>query len=119
MTDDSETSEPADSPSRLGTYDALDILAPSAGAVLVQSNDTLAVNLVLEPPLQEGHRLELLHNGQPAVLEPGVSQLQLEGAGFGAHRLQLRVQDSLGATVAATPLYEFELREAAPPGILP
>ncbi len=119
MTDGSETRESADLQPSLGPYDAFDILAPSAGTVLVQPTDTLAVRLLLEPPLQEGHRLELVNNGRPAVLEPGVTQVQMEAVGFGPHHLQLRVKDSLGATVAATPVHELELREATPPGILP
>jgi hypothetical protein len=109
---------PGDAP-RLGPYAVFDILAPTTGAVLLQPIDTLEIHLRLEPPLLEGHRLDLLVDGRSVAVEPGSTRFQIEGIGFRTHRLQARIQDALGTSVAATPSHQLELRQSTPPGVLP
>ncbi|MBK1645013.1 hypothetical protein CKO25_10190 [Thiocapsa imhoffii] len=101
-----------------GPYDAFDILAPSPGAVLVQATDTLAINVLLEPPLLDEHTLELVLDDRTIAVEAGVSALELEGVGFGPHQLQLRITDANGQTIASTPTHDLDLQETTPPGIL-
>ncbi len=103
----------------LGPYAVFEILAPTAGDVLVQPTDTLEIQLQLEPPLLEGHRLELMLDDRAVTVEAGPTQFQIQGIGFEAHRIQARVQDALGTVVAATPSLELELRQSTPPGVLP
>jgi hypothetical protein len=103
----------------LGSYTAFDILTPSAGAVLIQSTDTLEVQLRLEPPLLEGHRLDFVLDGRAAAADAGSTRFQIQGVGFQAHRIQARVLNALGTVVASTQLLEIELRQSAPPGVLP
>lgn len=107
-----------DNPS-LGPYDAFEILAPSAGALVVQPTDALAITLILEPPLLDRQRLELLLDGRPEPVEQGSTRLPMEGVGFGSHRLQAHILDELGAIVAATPVHEVELRQSITFGRLP
>jgi hypothetical protein len=103
----------------LGPYAVFEILAPTAGALLIQTTDTLEVQLALEPALLEGHRLELLLDNRPVAVEGGSTRFQIQGVGFESHRIQARVQDALGTVVAATPSLALELRQSAPPGVLP
>jgi hypothetical protein len=114
-----DSPEPIGNASLLGPYSLFAILAPPDGAVLEQPIDTLEISLQLEPPLQEGHRLELLIDGRPVPVETGSPRLRMEAVGFEVHRLQARVQDALGGVVAATPVHELELRRILPPGVLP
>lgn len=111
--------ESADDMPSLGPYGVFDILAPSAGAVLVQPIDTLEIHLRLEPSLLAGHQLELVFDGRAVAVEPGSTQFQMESVGFQVHRLQARVRDTLGTILAATPSHELELRQSTPPGVLP
>jgi hypothetical protein len=115
----SEVAEPGPEDPRLGPYRVFNILSPAAGTVLVQPTDDLSINLLLDPPLLEDHRLELLLDGESIALEPDTSQLLVSGIGYGAHRLQSVVRDGLQAVVAATPVHDLELRQALPPGVLP
>jgi hypothetical protein len=103
----------------LGSYAVFEILAPTAGDVLIQATDTLEIHLELEPSLLEGHRLELLLDDRPVIGEVRSMRFQIQGVGFEAHRLQARVQDALGTIVAATPFVELDLRQSALPGVLP
>lgn len=103
----------------LGPYAAFDILTPAAGAVLSQQTDTLEIQLELEPPLLEGHRLDLMLDDRAIALEAGSMRFQIQGVGFEVHRIQARVQDALGTMVATTPSIELELRQSVPPGVLP
>jgi hypothetical protein len=103
----------------LGPYRAFDILAPTAGAVLIQPIDTLDIHLQLDPPLLEGHRLDLMLDGLAVAVESGSTQLQMQGVGFQAHRVQARVRDARGTVVAATRSHGLELRRSTPPGVLP
>ncbi|MFB1487188.1 MULTISPECIES: DUF4124 domain-containing protein [unclassified Thiocapsa] len=103
----------------LGSYAAFDILTPTAGAVLIQPTDTLEVQLRLEPPLLEGHRLDLVLDDRAVAVEAGSMRFQIQGVGFEAHRIQARVLDALGTVVATTPLIALELRQSASPGVLP
>jgi hypothetical protein len=111
--------QPAGSAPRLGPYSLFSILSPATGAVLEQPIDTLEISLQLEPPLQEGHRLELLLDGRPIPMETAATRLRIEGVGFEVHRLQARIQDATGEAIAVTPVHELELRQVLPPGVLP
>ncbi|HSO82456.1 DUF4124 domain-containing protein [Thiocapsa sp.] len=103
----------------LGPYAAFDFLAPATGAVLIQPTDALEVQLLLEPPLLDGHRLDLVLDDREVPVEAGSTQFQIQGVGFQAHRIQARVLDALGNIVASTPLLDVELRQSPPPGVLP
>lgn len=103
----------------LGPYAAFDILVPTTGAVLIQPIDTLEVQLLLEPPLLDGHRLDLVLDDREVAVEAGSTRFQIQDVGFQAHRIQARVLDALGNVVASTPLLAVELRQSAPPGVLP
>jgi hypothetical protein len=103
----------------LGPYRAFTILVPPDAAVLSQPTDTLSISLLLDPPLLDGQRLEIVLDGQPTGVAPGSTTLVLPGIGFGAHRLQARVQDANGADIARTAVQSLELVQANPPGVLP
>lgn len=104
---------------QLGPYTRFDILVPGAGAVLEQTTPALAITIQLDPPLLEGHRLELILDGHPIAVEGDSMRARAQDTDFGAHRLQARVIDRLDAVVAATPVHEFELRQTLPPGVIP
>jgi hypothetical protein len=119
---DTPTEEPNEAPAEppnVGPYAVFDILAPAAGSILTQPTDSLSIKLLLEPPLIMGQRIELVLDGRPFASNPDSTQWQMTGIGFGAHRLQALIRDSLGAILAATPAHAFELRQATPPGMLP
>jgi len=103
----------------LGPYATFAIVVPAAGAVLEQATPVLAISLQLDPPLLEGHRLELLLDGRPVAVDAGSAQAHTPDIDFGAHRLQARVIDRLNAVLAATPVHAFELRQSLPPGVIP
>lgn len=104
----------------LGPYSALEIVSPEPNQTLRQAEDTLAVSLLVNPPLMEGHQIELILDGVPiSVARSAGTQLSLTGIPFGSHQAYAQVRDRQGVVVAASPPVTFHLRKPIPPGVLP
>lgn len=103
----------------LGPYQNLEILSPETNQTLRQDPGSLAVSLLLDPPLLPGHRLELLVDGVPITSkEPIGTQLTLSGLSVGTHVAQAQILDAAGTVARSAPI-TFHLRKPLPPGVLP
>ncbi|WP_419813222.1 DUF4124 domain-containing protein [Bacterioplanoides sp.] len=87
-----ETPEPEEEPTI--SYTSLGIISPVDGTTIpTGAAGNVAINGVLSPGLQQGHRVELLNRG--VVVETGSStHFTLEYMDRGEHQLQLRVVDN-------------------------
>lgn len=114
--------QPADSPDSplLGPYRAFAVASPEAGQTIRQAKDgdRLPLSLVLDPPLQEGHRLEITMDGAPILLATPGTQLAVSGVSYGSHRVQGIVRDLPGTVVARTAPVDFHFLKPIPPGVL-
>lgn len=102
----------------LGTYSAFEIVAPEANQTLRQESGDVAVSMVIDPPLGEGHRMELVLDGLPISAENAGAQLMLNGVGHGSHRIYAQIRDPSGGVVARSATLDFHLRKPLPPGVL-
>ena len=113
---------PAAGPSQaaqLGPYSQFDIISPEANQTLRQTPDDLSVSLIVDPPLSQEHRLEIVLDGTPIAVERSVGmQVKVTGVPFGSHMAQAQILDSQGEIVARTPVVPFHLRKPIPPGVL-
>jgi hypothetical protein len=80
----------------------------------VRSNEgKVPVSVVLEPPLQEGHKLRLLLDG--IIVQPSFDSqtVVLSGVERGAHALQAQVIDASGAVLRSAGPLNFTLQRAS------
>jgi hypothetical protein len=78
------------------------------------------VSILLDPPLQDDHRLRVAVDGVDAEGDLGKrTQIRLGGLSFGSHRVQARIEDDVAVVVAATPLINVHVRPPLPEGALP
>lgn len=78
----------------------------------VRSNEGLVpVTVMLEPPLQPGHRVVLYVDGQAIPGAYDSEAVQLSGIPRGVHQLQAAVIDTAGARLTSTPAMTFTLRQ--------
>lgn len=103
----------------LGPYSSFEIVSPEANQTLRLEPPSLPIGLLLEPPLMEGHRLELLVDGVPVKSDAPVgTQLTLNGLSYGTHVTEARVLDSAGIVARTAPV-SFHLRKPLAPGVIP
>ena len=98
----------------LGTYTAFEIVSPEPNVTLRDAQGQVRVSLLLEPPLAEGHRLQLRLDGQAVSGEARGTQMALDGLPYGSHRLQAEIIDELDVPVAYTTPVDFHLRKPLP-----
>jgi hypothetical protein len=115
-----KTPEPPASPDAqiLGPYTAFEIVAPAPNATFIQENNDLAVSLILDPVLIQGHRLEVLLDGVAKPLTEATTQFTLTKLVLGSHRLQVQIRDTDGQPIARTAAETFHLRKPQQPGVL-
>lgn len=111
-----ETPRPTGDP---GPYSAFEVVAPEANATLYDADGKAQVSLLIDPALQQGHRLQVVVNGQPLPGEVKGTQMQMQGLPFGSHRLSAEIIDGFGVPVAYTPPVDFHLRKPEPESATP
>lgn len=75
--------------------------SPPPDTAYRRGGDPVPIGVTVAPSLQDGHRLEVLFNGQP--IPSGTSELVLdESIDRGAHTLQARVVDATGKVLATS-----------------
>ena len=110
-----------DDGSVLGTYTAVEILAPAPDETLTQETNSLSVSLLLDPPLAVDQQLGVLLDGTLIPVANSATQFRLTGLAVGSHRLQAQIQDADGELVARTSIQTFHLRKpqkTEQPGLL-
>ncbi len=95
-------------------YDSLTIQVPGQDETLWNIAGQLDVAVALQPPLQAGHRVQLLLDGRPvAELEPGTTRTRLSDVYRGQHTLQGTIQDESGATLMQSAPVTFYVQQSA------
>ena len=107
----------ADAP-QLGPYTAFEIVSPVENEVLTQETAAVPVSLLINPPLQEGHRLDIKLDGVAAPVTNASTQFNLSGVTLGSHRIQAEIVGADGSLVSRTTLHNFHLRKPALPGVI-
>lgn len=103
--------QPAADQGFLGPYAAFEIASPADGATVRSADGGLDVSLLVDPPVQADHRLQLEVDGMTASGDLGAgTQLQLSGVSSGSHRLRAIIVDAAGDVVAQTPVAHVHLR---------
>lgn len=91
-------------------YHVVRIIAPANDATVVNTAGTVAVTVLVEPPLKvgRGDKIQLLLDGKP-VEEAASPNLSLANVDRGAHTLKAQIVDQVGATISESSAITFYL----------
>jgi hypothetical protein len=104
----------------VGPYTSFEIASPQDNTTLRNEAREIDVSILLDPPLQDDHRLRVEVDGVDAEGDLGKrTQIRLSGLSFGSHRVQARIEDDADGVVAATPLINVHVRQPLPEAVLP
>jgi hypothetical protein len=106
-------SPPAGNPAeQAAVYRLLQIDGLPTGQALRANNGSFSVSVIIEPPLQPGHQLRLLLDGQPYGEPSSGPRLQLTHIDRGTHQLAVQVL-SAGQPIQQSPPQEFTLQRVS------
>jgi hypothetical protein len=98
-------------PGTTQAYRTVSIASPSEQQTLWNIGAVLTVQVALDPPLQAGHRVDLILDGQRRNLNTVSSQMTLSEVYRGTHTLQAVVIDAAGAEVMRSPTRNFIVQQ--------
>lgn len=93
-------------------YTRVEIIQPKANEVVRTNEQRMVVAVALEPPLQEGHAIQVWIDGSAVGAPYNGTAVELSGVYRGQHRLQVRVLDATGKVLAQSAVVTFTLRQA-------
>lgn len=110
-----ETVQAGQEPQQTDGYTQFEILDPEQNQTLRNDEGEVRVSMLLQPALQEGHKISLTVNGTPLETLNISTQLILREVPRGSHTLQATIVDVEGTPLISTPVVNFQMRKAALP----
>ncbi len=95
-------------------YKEVSILSPAQDATIPPGQLNVVVQVFMEPALQPGHLIQLLHNGQPYGDAAYATSFSIDQLIRGEHNVQAQVIDEKGNTVASSGSVTFYVKRASP-----
>lgn len=102
-----------------GGYNTLEFASPEPGQTFRSDAGEVQIGLLLDPPLQPGHQLQLVIDGAPLSQRFSATQLILKDVSRGTHSMKAEIVDQEGQSVASSTAVSFHVRKAAMPGSTP
>ncbi len=97
-------------------YIQFEMMEPEQGMTIRSDEGEVAVGILLQPPLQPGHKIHLYLDASPVKNNFISTQLILRKVSRGTHQLEARIIDDQGETHANSPIVNFHMRRASRPG---
>jgi len=94
-------------------YRSVDVVSPEEQETLWNIGSTLDVQVALDPPLQQGHRMDVYLDGQRQNIEATSSTFIVPEVWRGMHTLQAVVLDSNGQELARSPQVSFMVQQTS------
>jgi hypothetical protein len=92
-------------------YSRFEIAAPADDATVRDNGGTVRISLAMEPPLQDGHEVEIFVNGA-SVGRGRATSASLTNVDRGSHTVYAVVRDGSGQELARTGSSTFHLKRA-------
>jgi hypothetical protein len=102
--------QPAQSTAR-APYRTINISSPAEQQTLWNIGTMLNVEIEMDPPLSDAHRVDLILDGQRRNLNTAGLQMTVPDVFRGAHTLQVVVIDAAGAEVMRSPTRNFIVQQ--------
>ncbi len=93
-------------------YTRVEILKPAKNDTVRDNNGRVELQVALEPPLQEGHRMAVLVDGRSVFDQLTTTQVALSGVERGTHNIQIKILSADGSQVDASESVPFHLHRA-------
>jgi hypothetical protein len=116
--DSESTKEPGESSQetqQTGEYTQFEVLEPEQNQTLRNDEREVRIGMLLQPALQEGHRINLSVDGILLKDHNISTQLILSDVPRGSHSLQATIIDEEGQPLISTPVVNFHMRKAVAP----
>lgn len=94
-------------------YRRFEIVSPAQQETLWNIGGTLSVSVELDPPLQEGHRLDVYLDGERRNLGATTTQLTVPEVYRGVHTLQAVIVDERGGEVLRSLAVTFMVQQTS------
>lgn len=94
-------------------YERLSIAQPEETETLWNIEGTLDVRVEIEPPLMDGHALDLYFDGERQYLERRALSFTVEEVYRGVHSLEAVVLDSRGEEIMRSPTRNFVVQQTS------
>ena len=94
-------------------YQAVEVVSPADQETLWNIGTVLTVQVRFQPALQQGHRYDLLYDGQRRNLNTTNPRATLGDVFRGQHTLQVVVLDAAGTDVARSPARTFFVQQTS------
>ncbi|MEM7254075.1 MAG: DUF4124 domain-containing protein [Pseudomonadota bacterium] len=94
-------------------YTRIDVVSPRNDAAMRNNSGTVLVGIHLDPPLQEGHKLNILLDGSARVEGTTDTAVSLTEVSRGTHSVRAVVVDASGAELASSTAVSFHLLRAS------
>jgi uncharacterized protein DUF4124 len=94
-------------------YQSIEVVSPAEQETLWNIGTNLPVQVRFQPALQNGHRYDLLYDGQRRNLNTATPRVTLPDVFRGEHTLQVVVIDSAGAEIMRSPARVFFVQQTS------
>lgn len=112
-TQDENDSEGGDLADNEFGYQSFSLVSPEANQTFRSDEGQVDVSLLLQPGLQEGHKIRLSLDGVDIVNSFASTQVQLRKVSRGSHSLRARIEDAEGSTLLTSQAVSFHVRRAS------
>lgn len=94
-------------------YSEVSILSPAQDATIPPGQLNVVVQVFMDPALQPGHLIQLLHNGQPYGEAAYATSFSIDQLIRGEHSVQAQVVDESGNAIASSGTVTFYVKRAS------
>jgi hypothetical protein len=109
---DEKQGEPAEAAETVA-YTSVKIVKPAEDDTIRDNTGRVELEVALEPPLQEGHRLAVLVDGRSVFDQLTTTAVALTNVDRGTHNIQIKVLDADGSQVTSSAPVTFHLHRAS------
>ena len=94
-------------------YTAVKIIKPAQDDTIRDNTGRVELEVALEPPLQEGHRLAVLVDGRSVFDQLTTTAVALTNMDRGTHNIQVKVLDADGSQLTSSMPVTFHMHRAS------
>jgi len=93
-------------------YETVEVVRPEPDETIRDNGGTISVEIVIEPPLQRDHTVEILFDGQ-SIGSGRATAASITNVDRGSHTVSAVVKDASGKSVATAPAVTFHLKKVS------
>lgn len=104
--------EQSSAPTPDSSYNKVEVVSPKANETLRDNGGAITVQLAIEPPLNEGHEVEILVNGQ-SIGSGRATSASVSNLDRGSHTISATIKDASGKVIKSASSVTFHLQRTS------